>query len=737
MADPFIGMTVRVKLKQPPSALSSIIGRVVNIHDQQLILDNVVFPETGQTVPSWAIPSFHIADLEVIDSSIRQPQPQYADPAILSFQKPNPGLTISTNNYSVPGPAILTPAKELPAEAVVAPVSATPSRTPSDFASAKTRKQAKATHQSGEPQSTVKKSKGWRQTPLLEETSQSIPAVDTPPSQSQPPPSGSTTQPTSVLETPLKQPKGKSAGTGKGKKQSRRAREEQQALQDGWATEVATDVQDMGDFDFEANLSKFDKKAVFDEIRNDDMTADEDRLVSHNRARPGTYGGKNLHPTEMVLSPQTKPTDDDADIQSDSYIPDVNLADGRVSRQSLQSRSRTKLSSGREGEREGGRYGEIEEDRDGEREGRRNGRQEGDRKGGQNGRRDGNREGGIEGRSFSGATDERSLSRALRNVPSHQRPLNASVLSSTSFNRSNSSLRNAQAHFDPQPHLRLQNGRHCPTTASERLNKLAENYGRRPGLSNESLVELTAQAIAQAICRSTARLQDPSRRNSRSSVAAGAGASTHDPKPVVVILAGNHTRGAHAIAAARHLYGRGYKLLVSCTDFSHPTCWHPLYSQQLGLLQSLGRKAFARLDSWPTISAQIKKLHSPPALIVDALLEGISYGAIDDVQKAIETREVIDWCNRSRAQVISIACPSGYDERSGETTVVEGEPVAVKPDRVLALGGVLQGVFDALVDGEKWSLSLLDIGLSSVMRNEEMVRFGGEWHVDLEFNNGD
>jgi enhancer of mRNA-decapping protein 3 len=71
----------------------------------------------------------------------------------------------------------------------------------------------------------------------------------------------------------------------------------------GWATEDATDIQEMGDFDFQGNLSKFDKRKVFDEIRNDDNTADEDRLVSHNRraARPGTNGGKNLHYTENVL----------------------------------------------------------------------------------------------------------------------------------------------------------------------------------------------------------------------------------------------------------------------------------------------------------------------------------------------------------------------------------------------------------------------------------------------------
>ena len=103
------------------------------------------------------------------------------------------------------------------------------------------------------------KGKGWRQTPLIEETSP---------------------------------------------KKSRHSRNKRSMAEDanGWATEDATDIQDMGDFDFESNLSKFDKRRVFDDIRSKDKTADEDRLVSFNRkAKPGTGGGKNLHYTENVL----------------------------------------------------------------------------------------------------------------------------------------------------------------------------------------------------------------------------------------------------------------------------------------------------------------------------------------------------------------------------------------------------------------------------------------------------
>jgi enhancer of mRNA-decapping protein 3 len=109
--------------------------------------------------------------------------------------------------------------------------------------------------------------KGWRQTPLTEEPAPAKPGTQ---------------------QSRLKQ-------------KGRRSRVEDL---NGWATEDATDIQDLGDFDFESNLSKFDKRRVFDDIRKEDTTADDERLVSFNRkARPGTNGGKNLHYTENVLDP--------------------------------------------------------------------------------------------------------------------------------------------------------------------------------------------------------------------------------------------------------------------------------------------------------------------------------------------------------------------------------------------------------------------------------------------------
>ncbi|KAJ8069015.1 hypothetical protein OCU04_002691 [Sclerotinia nivalis] len=138
------------------------------------------------------------------------------------------------------------------------------------------------------PAKETTRSKGWRQTPLLEPVT--------------------SFQPFATL-----------------KKSQRRGNRNME--ESGWATEEATDVQEMGDFDFAGSLAKFDKKTVFNQIQAEDGIAESDRLVGHNRlpkAKPGTYGGKNLHPSENVMdtpngatkAPKTWKSDaDDTDIQ--------------------------------------------------------------------------------------------------------------------------------------------------------------------------------------------------------------------------------------------------------------------------------------------------------------------------------------------------------------------------------------------------------------------------------------
>jgi enhancer of mRNA-decapping protein 3 len=142
------------------------------------------------------------------------------------------------------------------------------------------------------PEATSKKTgrgRGWRQTPLVE-------------------------------EVPIK---------SNGKKSKHKSRKSLIEDLGGWATEDATDIQEQGDFDFEESLLQFDKKAVFDGLRREDKIASSDRLVGHNRiARPGTYGGKNFHPTENVLSGETE----------EEEVREMEYSSGKASRRATSKR---------------------------------------------------------------------------------------------------------------------------------------------------------------------------------------------------------------------------------------------------------------------------------------------------------------------------------------------------------------------------------------------------------------
>ncbi|KAA8912879.1 YjeF N-terminal domain-containing protein [Sphaerosporella brunnea] len=89
-----------------------------------------------------------------------------------------------------------------------------------------------------------------------------------------------------------------------GKARHRRPRRSQRvgnADEEGWATEDVTDFKQT-EFDFQGNLDRFDKKTVFSQIKAEDTTADEARLVSFNRLpRREKVPPKNYRNNENVL----------------------------------------------------------------------------------------------------------------------------------------------------------------------------------------------------------------------------------------------------------------------------------------------------------------------------------------------------------------------------------------------------------------------------------------------------
>ncbi|PLB38025.1 peptidyl-prolyl cis-trans isomerase [Aspergillus candidus] len=340
MASEFIGYNVLVTLRVPPNA--SVQGQVSDVVGQRLMLRNVTLSWTGQRLPVYSIDAPDIADLSlgtqgtqpVQEGQVAAPAsyaptaPQsFVDPAILSFSKPpaqqappapgprGPPLpTTPLDNTAVPQPHLAQPADrdrpvllstlsqpfnslELSAGDGTEGLRSAPQEedentpTTTHFSTKRGRRPGQ-----NKPQGSLNehdgasnlnpKTKGWRQTAFVE-----------------------------PVNSPLSYREKQASLNGRrGKRRNNRNAYAED--QNGWATEEATDIQEMGEFDFQSNLSKFDKRRVFEEIRNEDTTADEERLVSFNKLpKPGTNGGKNLHWTENVLDspPESEAGDSERD----------------------------------------------------------------------------------------------------------------------------------------------------------------------------------------------------------------------------------------------------------------------------------------------------------------------------------------------------------------------------------------------------------------------------------------
>ena len=510
---------------------------------------------------------------------------------------------------------------------------------------------------------TVKRGKGWRQTPLLQ---------------------------------PSPQP---GASSSKNGKMTRRQREEHREGQNGWATEEATDIQDLGDFDFEASNTLFDKKTVFDELRQGDTTADEDRLVGHNRlARPGTYGGKNLHPTENVLSPKLPAEEASSDADTE-----MNFQTGRSSSRHSASKPSRQNSTV------------------------------------------------VDSRHplASSMSSDRGLSRStISLVGRNGKPLPVRAAASPRPDRLQSphSVVSSKAAPSPRPavsnqgpHLALQHtNAQCPVLLPAALDTLEAETTSRFGLTQDAITETAARSIAELAMSMIDPVEPTSRRGSRTH-ATRAQANPSSP-PVIVVLAGNHAAGARAVAAARHLMPRHSKIILAEAQYESAATQEEQMVKQTLMLKRMARSgADIKRGTWRKASSHIKNLSGPPAIIIDALLAGATYDSLLSPNAAHseaaqrETREMIEWANRSRAPVLSIACPSGVSGSDGSSTMLDGEPLAVRPDRVLALGAPMIGLLEAMKNGESWEVDLADIGINIALKIEEAVAFSGVWVDGLRF----
>lgn len=506
-----------------------------------------------------------------------------------------------------------------------------------------------------------KKGKGWRETPMLEDTA--------------------SFQPYKALR-----------------------RTNANANDNGWASEDVTDVQEMPEFDFEGSLKKFDKRTLFSEMREKDKIEDAARLVSHNRRpKPGTAGGKNLHPTENVLdmpSPSTKP---------DKAPPDdfwKSEADDGM-------RNGSERLSGRElGSRQGSRKGE------GKNSGRRS-----------------------QSRKASSTTVGQVPSRVNSGLPT--------AASSAGFYAAQNDRRIEV--LSPLQMLNLENIAQNDLGLTEDM--MTENAGR--GIAEVGLHTLTDPALK---VRLAAAEGDPSSISPTVVILAGNNKSGYRS-----IAAGRHLRckGVNVILCVVGIERGERDLSVDMTrqlrlfkNFGGKVC------SKSELFEHV------RQASIPVISMDAPRSVRPQVppmavtLIIDALLGHVT--PFEDLRASEQATvyELIEWTNRNEAFVLAVDVPTGIDHTTGEPTVQDGHSLYIRPRYVVSVGAPKKGLLEAISYGDAddsetvtghvtddsvldWSLFLVDIGLGPAVwkragtKIRRGIDFGNKWALQIKYRSTD
>ncbi|EXK37481.1 hypothetical protein FOXG_09369 [Fusarium oxysporum f. sp. lycopersici 4287] len=723
MATQFIGLHMRVVLRDPPG--SELTGTVGNVQaGSGLTLTNVFVSDTKQWLPHLQVHAANIADLAEVKNdrpatytpapaesiaapfiSQPPPQPAFVDPAILSLGRPPAALTPTGSDSKVP-------LEDGRAELQVAPMSATvstPGRPTPDHdltgsVSNLAINEAVQEMDNGQPiegqapRSAKKKSnhnrrsrqskqgkgqraeddsqaiegspasgrgKGWRQTPILQSTS--------------------SFQPFHSLKKSSKGRKG--------------------ILDNGWASEDVTE--EMGEFDFENNLAKFDKRTIFDQMRKEDQIDDASRLVSHNRKpKPGTAGGKNLHYTENVLDLPSS-TKKDADFWNSEADDGLNEAE-RLSGRDVRSGQ---------------------------------GNRRADSKSGPSRRSQSRKASAV---AISGGLPLSRVNSGVR----------AGHLSRLSISRPESRSTNSRQQGHPPGLYLVPSHKRLETVSALQMLNLENIAANEIGLTEQLMAENGGRGIAEV---ALIALSDPAIKVRFGLAGANPSSSATLTSPVVVILAGNNKSGIRAIAAARHLRNKNVNILVCLVGIEREKDLLEDLRQQIQLYRAFGGKILSKADLFEHLR-KASSSGSPVSvsLIIDALLGlTISFEELRTGDQAA-VYELMEWANRNEAFVLSVDVPTGIDPTSGKVAVIDGSRLFVKPRYVVAMGAPKRGLLEAVTPPdeddpqnmnnagheEEWRLFIADIGLGSAVwrkagtKIRRGIDFDEKWLLEMKYRDG-
>ncbi|KJR89897.1 enhancer of mRNA-decapping protein 3 [Sporothrix schenckii 1099-18] len=647
---------------------------------------------TGEA--SFPPPTYTVAGVSVQESSLHD-TPISAKGAIgstLEISNGTPELSDKVNantNYAVAGNPATTsmPVPRIPQHDV----------TPKTRRRQRQQRGAKSSEAKGSVDLTPERSKqlgkgeGWRDTPMLQSTA--------------------SFQPFKSLKNSSK-------------------RREKSNQDNGWASEDATDVQEMGDFDFEESLAKFDKHALFDQMRKHDQIDDADRLVTHNR-QPGTAGGKNFHHTENVLG---------------YFLPSVTIA-SKIIPKEPRSVSEDFWNSETDETHTGGAPGVGAASRTGG----------GDRL---SGRDLGNRQG-----------SRRSDSKVSNTRRSQSRKASGAGTVGQGPSRVNSIAPLSSAVSTTQHFYVLPSERRLETVSALQMLNLENIAHNELGLSEDMMTENAGRGIAEVALETLSdpankiRLKQADLHSKEPSTPLAHGGSA----PTIVILVGNNKSGTRAVAGGRHLRNKGINVILCVVGIERGE--RELLDdlrQQIRTYRNFGGRVYNKNDLFehlrktviPTLAGDTPRSAvsaTVPAvtLIIDALL-GIVV-SFDELRTGDQATvyELMEWANRNEAFVLAVDVPTGIDPSSGYVSIIDGARLYVRPRYVIALGAPKRGLLEAMAAAElgdtaamdaaddqplDWRLFVADIGLGAAVwkkagtKIRRGIDFDEKWVLEMKYH---
>ncbi|KAF3079792.1 enhancer of mRNA decapping [Orbilia oligospora] len=443
---------------------------------------------------------------------------------------------------------------------------------------------------------------------------------------------------------------------------------------DGWATEDVTGIKDT-EFDFQGNLERFDKKAVFSQIQTEDTTAVEDRLVSFNKRPPVSTEipsiRKNFKNSENVLG---------------TYANGASLAD----RETWNDNAFLK---------KGPDFGSSSSD--------------------------------DEEEPGSGRSSRRGMTRPARHGSKLLRKASVNVSGRISPNISSGigsgggraeQLANS-SDAKSKPILRLKtSSRPCPVVSPLQMLDVERIAEVDLGLTDDMMSENAGRGIAQVAIQAFGK-----RLHS----------GNHNSLPVVLVFAGNNKNGARAVAAGRHLKNHHVRVLICVLGLEREEELLDHLRRQIQIFRNAGGRLahwnelsykLQSLDSPPELIIDgllgmhvgFEDLRLPDQA---SLFELVKFANASKAQ--IMSIDVPSGIDGSTGEVTTLD--------DSEQFYIEAKFVVCMGAPKTGVRAALQTV------GAGWNLHVVDIGIPNTAwrkygsRRRHGVEFGAEWVSAIEY----